>query len=78
MQNRFVIIAFYKFARLDDYIQLREVLLAVCKERGILGTILLASEGISAPIPGSRHVIQAFIQNLPYHPGLAGFEDQKL
>ena len=74
MENRFVIIAFYKFASLDDYHQLREELLAFCKERGILGTILLASEGINATISGSREAIDSCIAFLNNDPRLAGFE----
>ncbi len=74
MDNLFVIIAFYKFAPLDDYQVLRESLLVYCKEQGILGTILLASEGINATIAGTRESIDHFVAHLSSDPRLSGFQ----
>ena len=55
------IAAFYKFAPLPDYRELREPLLAFCKEEGILGTILLAKEGINGTVAGSAEGIEALL-----------------
>ena len=39
--------AFYKFVELPDFRALRDPLLAMCRDKGIRGTILLAPEGIN-------------------------------
>src|SRR5437660_749484 len=59
-----VVIAFYKFVPLSDYEQLRESLRTYCKEVGLKGTILLASEGINGMLGGTRELIDIFIQYL--------------
>lgn len=56
-----VIIAFYKFVTLPDYKEIRDPMLAYCKEQDILGSILLAHEGINGTISGSRKGIDAVI-----------------
>ena len=45
--------AFYKFAQLPQFAELRPVLLEAAKARGIRGTILLAGEGINGTIAGA-------------------------
>ncbi len=57
MQKSILIASFYKFTPLPDYRALRQPLLAVCREAGIRGTILLASEGINATIAGERGAV---------------------
>jgi UPF0176 protein len=59
-----VVIAFYKFVSLPDYVQLKPVLRDYCKEHGILGTILLASEGINGMLAGSRQAIDEFVSSI--------------
>ena len=59
-----VVIAFYKFVPLPDYVELKPVLRTYCKEHGILGTILLASEGINGMLAGSRGSIDDFFAYL--------------
>ena len=56
--------AFYQFAALPDYRELREPLRAVCAARAIRGTILLAPEGINGTVAGSRDAIDALIAQL--------------
>lgn len=53
----FVVVAFYKFIPLPDVAALQESLLATCRDAGISGTILLASEGINGTIAGNREGI---------------------
>lgn len=50
----------YRFVGLDDEAALRDELEAAARERGIKGTILLASEGINATLAGSRESLEAF------------------
>jgi UPF0176 protein len=56
-----VVIAFYKFIPLPDYIEMKPTLLAFCKKHCIMGTVLLASEGINGMLGGSRQAIDEFI-----------------
>ena len=46
--------AFYQFAALPDFRQLREPLRALCAELGLKGSVLLAHEGINGTLAGER------------------------
>ena len=63
-------IAGYKFARLTDLTPLREKLLALCKHRGLKGTILLSSEGLNLCVAGARGEIDALLIMLRALPGM--------
>lgn len=52
-----VIAALYRFVVLDDLPGLQADLRAVCEDAGILGTLLLAPEGINGTVAGSRESI---------------------
>ena len=56
--------AFYKFVAIDDAVKLRSQLLDVCQQHGILGTILLAAEGINATVSGRDSAIAALLNML--------------
>lgn len=58
MLEKILIASFYKFVDLPDYRDLRDPLLARCREAGIRGTILLAAEGINATIAGECGPVQ--------------------
>lgn len=53
MKN-YVIASFYKFIPLDDYEDMKVPLLAAMKENNILGTIILAHEGINGGAAGKH------------------------
>ena len=55
----FLVAAFYRFTPLPDFRDLQPALKAVCVEQGILGTILLAEEGINGTICGTDAAIAA-------------------
>lgn len=57
----YTIAAFYKFVKLPDFTEKRVSLQAFCQAQGILGTILLATEGINGTIAGSAEAIEAMI-----------------
>jgi UPF0176 protein len=59
-----VVIAFYKFVPLPDFEQMKIPLRTFCKENGILGTILLASEGINGMLAGTRDAIDIVLAHL--------------
>lgn len=62
--TKIVVAALYKFANLDNYQALREPLLKHCQSKGIMGTLLLASEGINGTVSGTRSAIDSLIRYL--------------
>lgn len=69
-----VIIAFYKFARLENFEEMKAPLQSFCDERGLKGTILLAREGINSTISGSQEAIDQLIAHLRSDERLADLE----
>ncbi len=70
----FLVAALYRFVALPDYRDLRAPLLDLCREQGVCGTLLLASEGINGTIAGSESGIQAVIASLRTEERLAELE----
>lgn len=68
----FTNISCYLFAPLTDLKGLRARLIAVCKERGLKGTILLSTEGINLFIAGPRVLVDELVAVIRSIPGLAG------
>lgn len=62
--DRVVVAAFYHFARLPDFEELREPLLQACKENLLSGTILLAPEGINGTIAGAPAGVDAVLETI--------------
>ena len=62
--DRFLVAAFYKFVPLPDYRTLRESLLQTCEELGLLGSILLAEEGINGTISGTEENVHRLFKGL--------------
>src|SRR5216683_2580754 len=56
--------AFYQFARLPDFRELREPLRAICARLGLKGSVLLAQEGINGTVAGAPDSIDAFVGEL--------------
>jgi UPF0176 protein len=56
--------AFYQFARLPDFRELRAPLRAFCADLELKGSILLAAEGINGTVAGSDHGIDALVDEL--------------
>ena len=69
-----VVAAFYKFAPLPDYRELRAPILMRCRALDLRGTILLAAEGINATVAGSRAAIDSLLDHLREDPRLACLE----
>lgn len=68
----FTIAALYHFTRFDDPAALRGPLLALCKDQGLVGTFLLAQEGINGTVAGSRAGIDTVLAHIRALPGCAG------
>jgi len=60
----FTVAAFYQFAALPDFRELREPLRAVCAGLKLKGSVLLAHEGINGTIAGSEAGIRGLIGEL--------------
>jgi UPF0176 protein len=69
--------AFYKFVKLGDTAAVRASLLAFCEERGIKGTILIATEGINGTVAGSVEAIGQLDSYLRSDVRFAGLETKR-
>jgi UPF0176 protein len=58
--------AFYQFASLPDFRELREPLRALCGNLALKGSVLLAHEGINGTLAGSRDAIDELVATLRY------------
>ncbi len=66
-----VVAAFYKFVALPDFQSLQPKLQARCQKAGILGTILLAKEGINGTVCGSQNGLQDLMDYFASQPQFA-------
>ena len=60
----YTVVAFYKFVKLTNLAALQVQLKDFCEERKIVGTILLAPEGINGTIAGEESAIEAIVEAL--------------
>ena len=60
----FTVAAMYKFTALPDFEALQGPLQTVCRENGVMGTILLAEEGLNGTIAGPAEGIKAAIDHI--------------
>jgi len=68
LENKIVIATMYQFVQLDDLTDMKPLLVKMCRENNIKGTILLAQEGLNATIAGPRLAIDkllAYLYSLP-------------
>lgn len=77
MSQNIVVAALYKFVTLEDYVALREPLLAAMLENGVKGTLLLAAEGINGTVSGSRAAIDALLAWLHADPRLVDIDHKE-
>ncbi len=59
-----LVAAFYKFAALADFADLQEPIQACCRDNGVMGTILLAGEGINGTVAGPDAGVRALLKFL--------------
>ncbi len=67
----FLVAAFYKFVELPDCAELRGPLQQRCEDLGLLGTILLAQEGINGTISGKPEKVRRLFERLREDPRFA-------
>lgn len=75
--SKFLVAAFYHFARLDDYDQLQPRLQGAAKGHDVMGTILLAGEGINGTVSGPPEGVRALLSVIRSDPRLAGLEHKE-
>ena len=75
--SRILVAALYKFVSLPDFNQLQEPLLAVCKANDVMGTILLADEGVNGTIAGSAKGVQNVLSWMRSDPRMAELEHKE-
>ncbi|MBV5260788.1 rhodanese-related sulfurtransferase [Synechococcus moorigangaii CMS01] len=67
----FVVITFYKFFDFPDYQERQQAIFNCAAAQNIIGTILLAPEGINATIAGTQSALDALVTFLRNDPRLA-------
>ncbi|MEY8829608.1 rhodanese-related sulfurtransferase [Sedimentitalea sp. XS_ASV28] len=70
----YTIAALYHFTRFADPAALKPALLALCRDQGVTGTLLLAAEGINGTIAGPRAGIDAVLAHVRSLPGCTDLE----
>lgn len=69
-----VVAALYKFVPLPDFRDLRQPLLEHCQHNGLLGTLLIAQEGINGTVSGSREALDSLLAWLQADRRFRGME----
>ncbi len=72
-----VVSTLYKFVSLDDFESLRKPILDLMEEVQVMGTVLLASEGINGTIAGDRQGVDAVLAWLRSDPRFVGIESKE-
>lgn len=73
-QSRIHVAAFYRFTPLDSFEKLQPEVYRFCKKSDLLGTILLAREGINGTVAGPADDIDKLFLFLGRYPGLENLE----
>lgn len=66
--KKYVIASFYKFVPLDNFEEMKVPLLSAMKEYDLLGTIILAKEGINGSFAGLAQNVQRLFHDLREDP----------
>jgi UPF0176 protein len=75
--NRLVVAALYHFHPVADVKTLQKFLQDRCQSLGILGTLILAPEGINGTIAGCREAIDALLEDLRQPERFPGLEHKE-
>ena len=73
-KNEILVAALYKFVEIDDLISLQSNLYEICEKNNIMGTILIANEGINGTISGKTNEINQTISLLKSDKRFANIE----
>ena len=73
-KNEILVAALYKFVEIDDLLSLQSNLYEICEKNNIMGTILIANEGINGTISGKNNEINQTISLLKSDKRFANIE----
>lgn len=73
-KNEILVAALYKFVEIDDLLSLQSNLYEICEKNNIMGTILIANEGINGTISGKTDEINQTISLLKSDKRFANIE----
>ena len=73
-KNEILVAALYKFVEIDDLLSLQSNLYEICEKNNIMGTILIANEGINGTISGKNNEINHTISLLKSDKRFANIE----
>lgn len=74
---KYLVAALYHFVELDDYESLQQPLIDFCEKRDIIGTLLLAREGINGTIAGPEKGVRQVLDYLRSDPRMASLEHKE-
>ncbi len=72
--DRWLVAALYKFVDQPDFAEFKQPLFEICRDNGVLGTILLAQEGINGTIAGPELGLRAVLAWIRDHDRYSGIE----
>lgn len=75
--SQYLIAALYHFVELDDYATLQAPLYDFCAQHDVIGTLLLAREGINGTIAGPESGVRSVLDYLRADPRLAALEHKE-
>ena len=71
------VLSFYRFYAVANPPELRDAVEAACVERGLLGTVLIAAEGVNAALAGSRPNLESLLaEHFPNTPNTPNTPNQ--
>jgi UPF0176 protein len=71
LMTEFLVAAFYKFTKLEDFASMQKTIEACCSDNNVKGIVLLAEEGINSTIAGPRNGVLAVLEFLQTDPRFA-------
>ncbi|MDJ0612425.1 MAG: rhodanese-related sulfurtransferase [Rhizobiaceae bacterium] len=74
---QYLVAAFYKFVSLPDFEQKKSLIETVAIENSVMGTILLASEGINGTVSGPEDGLRALLTFIREDPRLSDLEHKE-
>lgn len=74
---KYLVAALYHFVELDDYITLQKPFTEFCEQRDIIGTLLLAREGINGTVAGPEQGVRELLDFLRADPRMVSLEHKE-
>ena len=69
--------AFYRFAPLQNLQELRAELQQLGGDQGVLGTVLLAAEGVNGTVCGKPEAVSALLDRLRFEAGFEALQEKR-